>query len=73
MTATESADAKKNTTNTEKNISAANEVKDSAKDASAQAAANTPVDPETITVDWSKSPESMTVPELQATDLLMRR
>ena len=29
-------------------------------------AANTPVDPETIAVDWSKSPESMTVPELQA-------
>ena len=49
VTATESADAKKNTTNTEKNT-----------------AANTPVDPETITVDWSKSPESMTVPELQA-------
>ena len=66
VTATESADAKKNTTNTEKNISAANEVKDSAKDASAQAAADTPVDPETITVDWSKSPESMTVPDLQA-------
>ena len=66
VTATESAAAKKNTTNTEKNISAANEVKDSAKDASAQAAADTPVDPETITVDWSKSPESMTVPELQA-------
>lgn len=66
VTATESADAKKNTTNTEKNISAANEVKDSAKDASAQAAADTTVDPETITVDWSKSPESMTVPELQA-------
>lgn len=66
VTATESADAKKNTTNTEKNISAANEVKDSAKDASAQAAADTPVDPETITIDWSKSPESMTVPELQA-------
>ena len=66
VTATESADAKKNTTNTEKNISAANEVKDSAKGASAQAAADTPVDPETITVDWSKSPESMTVPELQA-------
>lgn len=66
VTATESADAKKNTTNTEKNISAANEVKDSAKDASAQAAVDTPVDPETITVDWSKSPESMTVPELQA-------
>lgn len=66
VAATESADAKKNTTNTEKNISAANEVKDSAKDASAQAAADTPVDPETITVDWSKSPESMTVPELQA-------
>ncbi len=66
VAATESADAKKNTTDTEKNISAANEVKDSAKDASAQAAADTPVDPETITVDWSKSPESMTVPELQA-------
>lgn len=66
VAATESADAKKNTTNTEKNISAANEVKDSAKDASAQAAADTPVDPETITIDWSKSPESMTVPELQA-------
>ena len=66
VTSTESADAKKNTTNTEKNISAANEVKDSAKDASAQAAVDTPVDPETITVDWSKSPESMTVPELQA-------
>lgn len=46
---TESADAKKNTTDTEKNT-----------------AANTPVDPETIAVDWSKSPESMTVPELQA-------
>ncbi|WP_349818907.1 alpha-amylase family glycosyl hydrolase [Coprococcus sp. RTP31081st1_D2_RTP31081_211007] len=29
-------------------------------------AANTPVDLETITVDWSKSPESMTVSELQA-------
>lgn len=29
-------------------------------------AADTSVDPETITVDWSKSPESMTVPELQA-------
>ena len=66
VTATESADAKKNTTDIEKNTTAANEVKDSAKDASAQAAANTPVDPETITVDWSKSPESMTVPELQA-------
>ncbi|MDD6404213.1 MAG: alpha-amylase family glycosyl hydrolase [Clostridiales bacterium] len=50
VTATESADAKKNTTDTEKNISAA----------------DTPVDPEAITVDWSKSPESMTVPELQA-------
>lgn len=35
-------------------------VNDSQKDS------NTPVDPETITVDWSKSPESMTVPELQA-------
>ena len=66
VTATESADAKKNTTDIEKNTTAANEVKDSAKDASAQAAADTPVDPETITVDWSKSPESMTVPELQA-------
>ena len=66
VTATESADAKKNTTDTEKNTSAANEVKDSAKDASAQAAADTSVDPETITVDWSKSPESMTVSELQA-------
>ena len=49
VAATESADAKKNTTDTEKNT-----------------AADTPVDPETITVDWSKSPESMTVPELQA-------
>lgn len=66
VTATESADAKKNTTDIEKNTTAANEVKDSAKDASAQATADTPVDPETITVDWSKSPESMTVPELQA-------
>ena len=66
VTATESADAKKNTTDIEKNTTAANEVKGSAKDASAQAAADTPVDPETITVDWSKSPESMTVPELQA-------
>ena len=66
VTATESADAKKNTTDIEKNTTAANEVKDSAKDASAQAAADTPVDPETITVDWSKSPESMPVPELQA-------
>lgn len=66
VTATESADAKKNTTDIEKNTTAANEVKDSAKDASAQAAADTPVDPETISVDWSKSPESMTVPELQA-------
>ena len=66
VTATESADAKKNTTDIEKNTTAANEVKDSAKDASAQAAADTPVGPETITVDWSKSLESMTVPELQA-------
>ncbi len=66
VVATESADAKKNTTDIEKNTTAANEVKDSAKDASAQAATDTPVDPETITVDWSKSPESMTVPELQA-------
>lgn len=29
-------------------------------------ASDNPADPETITVDWSKSPESMTVPELQA-------
>lgn len=29
-------------------------------------ASDNPVDPETIAVDWSKSPESMTVPELQA-------
>ena len=50
VTAAESADAKKNTTDIEKNTTAA----------------DTPVDPETITVDWSKSPESMTVPELQA-------
>ena len=27
---------------------------------------DSPVDPATITVDWSKSPDSMTVPELQA-------
>ena len=50
VTAAESADAKKNTTDIEKNTTAA----------------DTPVDPETITVDWSKSPESMTGPELQA-------
>ena len=29
-------------------------------------ASDNPADPETITVDWSKSPESMTVPELQS-------
>lgn len=29
-------------------------------------ASDNPADPETITVDWSKSPESITVPELQA-------
>ena len=29
-------------------------------------ASDDPADPETITVDWSKSPESMIVPELQA-------
>ena len=29
-------------------------------------ASDDPADPKTITVDWSKSPESMTVPELQA-------
>lgn len=29
-------------------------------------ASDDPADPSTITVDWSKSPESMTVPELQA-------
>ena len=29
-------------------------------------ASDDPADPSTITIDWSKSPESMTVPELQA-------
>ena len=66
MAATESADAKEITTDTEKNTAAINEVKDSNKEVPTGAAAGTPVDPETITVDWSKSPESMTVPELQA-------
>lgn len=63
---TESADAKEITADTEKNTAAINEVKDSNKEVPTGAAAGTPVDPETITVDWSKSPESMTVPELQA-------
>ena len=66
VTATESADAKEIATDTEENTATSNEVEDSAKEASIKAAADTPVDPETITVDWSKSPESMTVPELQA-------
>ena len=66
VAATESADAKEITTDTEKNTAAINEVKDSNKEVPTGAAAGTPVDPETITVDWSKSPESMTVPELQA-------
>ena len=66
VTATESADAKEIATDTEENTATSNEVEDSAKEASIKAAADTPVDSETITVDWSKSPESMTVPELQA-------
>ena len=66
VAATESAAAKEITTDTEKNTAAINEVKDSNKEVPTGAAAGTPVDPETITVDWSKSPESMTVPELQA-------
>lgn len=66
VAATESADAKEITADTEKNTAAINEVKDSNKEVPTGAAAGTPVDPETITVDWSKSPESMTVPELQA-------
>lgn len=66
VAATESADAKEITTDTEKNTAAINEVKDSNKEVPTGAAAGTPVDPETITVNWSKSPESMTVPELQA-------
>ena len=66
VAATESADAKEITADTEKNTAAINEVKDSNKEVPPGAAAGTPVDPETITVDWSKSPESMTVPELQA-------
>lgn len=66
VAATESADAKEITADTEKNTAAINEVKDSNKEVPTGAAAGTPVDPETITVNWSKSPESMTVPELQA-------
>ena len=66
VAATESADAKEITADTEKNTAAINEVKDSNKEVPTGAAVGTPVDPETITVDWSKSPESMTVPELQA-------
>ena len=42
------------------------DAKKNTTDTEKNTAANTPVDPETITVDWSKSPESMTVPELQA-------
>ena len=42
------------------------DAKKNTTDTEKNTATNTPVDPETITVDWSKSPESMTVPELQA-------
>ena len=42
------------------------DAKKNTTDTEKNTAANTPVDPEIITVDWSKSPESMTVPELQA-------
>lgn len=42
------------------------DAKKNTTDTEKNTAANTPADPETITVDWSKSPESMTVPELQA-------
>ena len=52
-----------------KNTVVATESADAKKnttDTEKNTATNTPVDPETITVDWSKSPESMTVPELQA-------
>ena len=78
--ATSKSEIKTNSEKTDKNkseVKASNETatkakaKDSAK-AEAEAVndsqkdSDTPVDPETITVDWSKSPESMTVPELQA-------
>ena len=39
---------------------------ETAKTASENTASDDPADPSTITMDWSKSPESMTVPELQA-------
>lgn len=42
------------------------DAKEITADTEKNTAADTSVDPETITVDWSKSPESMTVPELQA-------
>ena len=78
--ATSKSEIKTNSEKTDKNkseVKASNETatkakaKDSAK-AEAEAVndsqkdSDTPVDPETITVDWSKSPASMTVPELQA-------
>mgnify|MGYP001632295314 FL=1 len=78
--ATSKSEIKTNSEKTDKSkseVKASNETatkakaKDSAK-AEAEAVndsqkdSDTPVDPETITVDWSKSPESMTVPELQA-------
>ena len=78
--ATSKSEIKTNSEKTDKSkseVKASNETatkakaKDSAK-AEAEAVNDsqkdydTPVDPETITVDWSKSPESMTVPELQA-------
>ena len=78
--ATSKSEIKTNSEKTDKSkseVKASNETatKDKAKDsAKAEAEAvndsqkdsDTPVDPATITVDWSKSPESMTVPELQA-------
>ena len=78
--ATSKSEIKTNSEKTDKSkseVKASNETatkakaKDSAK-AEAEAVndsqkdSDTPVDPATITVDWSKSPESMTVPELQA-------
>ena len=78
--ATSKSEIKTNSEKTDKSkseVKASNETatkakaKDSAK-AEAEAVndsqkdSDTPVDPETITFDWSKSPESMTVPELQA-------
>lgn len=57
-----------NTKTTSEDVAAteSSDVKNITTDTDKNTAADTPVDPETITVDWSKSPESMTVPELQA-------